>query len=478
MGNCNAVLTLVTTATAAPVTVKLGGAGIAPILTVTPGALAFGAQPLGVVAEPKALVLHNGGTAPLDIRSVTISGANAADFTLVSDGGTGATLNPGDDARLTIRFTPTATGSRAAVLTITDPADSIAQTVALSGTGTEASVSISPASLDSARRRWGRRQLAGDRAAETGDAPLSIGSVTLAGDNPADFTITGDGWSGQHLQPGQVATLNLRFTPTAAGDRHAVLTVADDASGSPQTVTLAGTGTAPVASLDVEQPELPRSGRRHHQREGNGDADQHRHRAAGPRLRGHHRRQRERLRGRPRSGQHDARARPERADPPALPAHRRRPARRRPGHYGQRRRQPARGAALRNGTAPSVTFGISRLNSPSTIAFGNQALGASSATQTLTLTNSGTASLTITSISLTGANAGDYQIVADSGPASLAPGASRTLTVRFTPLALGMLRAWQSEDNAGGGTQTVGLTGAGVLPVVGTKGLILPIAPS
>jgi hypothetical protein len=47
--------------------------------------------------------------------------------------------------------------------------------------------------------------------------------------------------------------------------------------------------------------------------------------------------------------------------------------------------------------------------------------------------------------------------------------------VRFTPLGLGGRAASLTiTDNAAGGTQTVGLTGAGVLPVVGTKGLILP----
>jgi hypothetical protein len=115
------------------------------------------------------------------------------------------------------------------------------------------------------------------------------------------------------------------------------------------------------------------------------------------------------------------------------------------------------------------------LSGPGTVSFGNQALGTASTTQTLTLTNSGTAPLTISSISLGGASASDYQLVGDSGAASLAPGASRTLTLRFTPLALGGRGAALTiKDNAPGGTQTVALTGSGVLPSAGVKGLVLP----
>src|SRR5205823_5637914 len=86
----------------------------------------------------------------------------------------------------------------------------------------------------------------------TGDAPLTIRSVTLAGDAAGDYQITADGWSGARLLPGQVAALNLRFAPTTPGSRTALLTVLDDAAGSPHLVPLSGTGTAAVARLSTD----------------------------------------------------------------------------------------------------------------------------------------------------------------------------------------------------------------------------------
>ena len=41
----------------------------------------------------------------------------------------------------------------------------------------------------------------------------------------------------------------MTFKPTASGTRTAAVTLTDNATGSPQTVSLTGTGTAPVASL-------------------------------------------------------------------------------------------------------------------------------------------------------------------------------------------------------------------------------------
>jgi hypothetical protein len=38
----------------------------------------------------------------------------------------------------------------------------------------------------------------------------------------------------------------VTFTPTAAGSRNASVSITDNATGSPQTVNLSGTGTAPT----------------------------------------------------------------------------------------------------------------------------------------------------------------------------------------------------------------------------------------
>src|SRR2546428_5527031 len=80
--------------------------------------------------------------------------------------------------------------------------------------------------------------------AVSGTAPLSITSIALAGSNPGDFAIAAGTTctNGATVVVGASCLLNLTFTPTAASARTATVTITDDAAGSPQSVSLTGTG--------------------------------------------------------------------------------------------------------------------------------------------------------------------------------------------------------------------------------------------
>jgi hypothetical protein len=105
--------------------------------------------------------------------------------------------------------------------------------------------------------------------------------------------------------------------------------------------------------------------------------------------------------------------------------------------------------------------------SPATFAFGNQALSLASTAQTFTLTNNTTATVNISGISFTGANPSDFGDTTNCG-ATLTSGASCTISVTFTPAALGAATGTLTvADDAPGGSQTATLTGTGIdAPVV------------
>lgn len=75
----------------------------------------------------------------------------------------------------------------------------------------------------------------------TGDASLIISTLIKAGTNPGDFSETDDCASAT-LAPERSCTVNITFTPAAAGARSATLTFTDSALKSPQIVTLTGQG--------------------------------------------------------------------------------------------------------------------------------------------------------------------------------------------------------------------------------------------
>jgi hypothetical protein len=115
-----------------------------------------------------------------------------------------------------------------------------------------------------------------------------------------------------------------------------------------------------------------------------------------------------------------------------------------------------------SGTGTLALAGLS----PTSLAFGNQAVDVTSTAQTVTLSNTGNAALSITSLALTGTNASDFAQTNTCG-SSLAGGANCTIAVMFTPSVTGAEAASLSiADNASGSPQTVPLSGAGTHDVI------------
>ncbi len=103
--------------------------------------------------------------------------------------------------------------------------------------------------------------------------------------------------------------------------------------------------------------------------------------------------------------------------------------------------------------------------SPASLAFGDQLLATTSAAQSVTLSNTGTGPLSITSIGLSGANGGDFGKVTTCG-ATVSSGASCVISVTFAPTASGARAASLAiaTNDPVNPSLTVGLAGTGVVP--------------
>src|SRR5207249_3133434 len=152
---------------------------------------------------------------------------------------------------INVTFTPTASGARTGTLSLTDNAGGSPQIMTLSGNGTAPGVGLAPTSLG-----FGNQPLATTSApmtvtlTNTGTAALTINSFAASG----DFAATSTGASACPTSPATLAagancTINVTFTPTASGARTGTLSLADNAGGSPQIMTLSGNGTAPGVGL-------------------------------------------------------------------------------------------------------------------------------------------------------------------------------------------------------------------------------------
>jgi N,N-dimethylformamidase beta subunit-like protein/HYDIN/CFA65/VesB family protein/centrosomal CEP192-like protein len=334
-----------------------GGTTSAPAVSLSGSSVPFGNQMVGTTSGSQSVTLTNSGTAPLAISSITLGGTNPADFSSSNTCPLSpSTLAANANCSISATFTPTATGSRSAAISITDNAGGSPQTVTLNGTGIAPAVSLSSASLG-----FGNQTVSTTSGAQSvtltnsGTAPLAISSITLGGTNPADFSSSNT----CPLSPSTLAvnancSISATFTPTATGSRSAAISITDNAGGSPQTLTLSGSGVT---------------------------------------------------------------------------------------------------------AAPAVSL------SGSSVPFGNQMVGTTSGSQSVTLTNSGTAPLAISSITLGGTNPADFSSsnTCPLSPSTLAVNANCSISATFTPTATGSRSAAISiTDNAGGSPQTLTLNGSGV----------------
>jgi hypothetical protein len=216
-----------------------------PGASISSTSLTFGSQNVGTTSAPQTVTLSSNGTAPLHITGMSASG----DFAETDNCGKGVAA--GSTCALNVTFTPTAGGTRTGTLTINDNAGGSPQTVSLTGTATSAGPPI--VGLSTSSLSFGSQPVGANSAPQnftltnTGSSPLSITGIGITGPNPGDFAQTND--CGTSVAAGASCTFSVTFTPTGSGNRSATLNIFDNAGGSPQHVSLVGTGIGPMGTL-------------------------------------------------------------------------------------------------------------------------------------------------------------------------------------------------------------------------------------
>jgi phospholipase C len=229
-----------------------GGSGDAAA-TLLPSPLNFGSVAIGATSAAQSSTLTDTSTTvALNISSIALSGANPGDFKIstASTCPSAGSIQPLATCLVTITFSPTATGSRSATLTVNDNTSAGSQTVSLTGSGTggsSATATLLPATLGFGSIAVGSTSAAqSSTLTDTSSTEaLNISSIALSGANPGDFKIASASTCPTSGTVQSLATclVTITFSPTASGSRSATLTVSDNTSAGSQTVSLTGTGT-------------------------------------------------------------------------------------------------------------------------------------------------------------------------------------------------------------------------------------------
>ncbi len=227
---------IVVTDSAGTQTATLTGIGIAPVVSLSPSSLTFATQLIKTSSKAKSVTLTNTGSASLSITSIAITGANPADFTETNNCGTTLAINA--SCAINVTFKPQAINTRSAAVTIIDNASGSPQSVPLSGVGTQ--VKLSVAALSYGNVTVGTSSTKNLTFTNSGTTTVNITGITIGGTNAGDFTETNN--CGSSVAGKKSCTISVTFTPSAKGKRTGTLSVNDDGGGSPQNVSLTGTG--------------------------------------------------------------------------------------------------------------------------------------------------------------------------------------------------------------------------------------------
>ena len=311
---------------------------IGPVVSLSATNLNFQSQIVATTSAPQTVTLTSNGTSPVTFTGITTTGDYAE-----TDNCNGITLAVGSTCTINVTFTPTTTGTRTGTITITDNALGSPQTINLTGTGavltapsittqpanqtvtagqtatfsvlaagtmplgyqwqkngvnitaanaatyttpatttadsastfqavvtntagtitsSPATLTVNPASpgigLSTTSLTYANQVVGTTSAVQTvtvtsnGSSALVLSGVAVSGDYAETDTCGGS--TGITLQVGSTCTISVTFTPTTTGTRAGAVTIKDNVTGSPQTITLTGTGLAigsPSVSLSA-----------------------------------------------------------------------------------------------------------------------------------------------------------------------------------------------------------------------------------
>ena len=415
---------------------------VAPSIQLAPASIAFGNETVGVPAT-KPVTVTNNGTSPISITSITVTGANTVSFQQTNNCGS-SIAGPGS-CTINVTFNPTGTGARSASVTLTDSLGT--QSIPLTGTGVAPPILLTPASIAFGDENVGVPVVKPVTVKNNGTSPISINSITVTGANTVSFQQANN--CGSSIAAASSCTVNVTFKPTGTGSRSASITLMD--SIGTQNVPLTGTGVAaPITitpssiafgnetvNVPVSKPVTVKNNQTTAITvtsitvTGSNTVSFQQTNNCGSSI--------------PASGSCTI------------------TVTFKPTGTGGRSASVTLTDGVGTQNIPLTGTGVAApiALSPASLAFGNETVNVP-ASKPITVTNSGTSAITVSSITITGANTVSFQQTNNCGSSIPSPG-NCTVTVTFKPTGTGARSASVTlVDNIG--TQNVPLTGTGVAP--------------
>lgn len=236
LGIQNASLTFTHNA-GSPSTVSATGFGVSPLFVVNPISIAFG-NVLVNASKIDSVLVTNDGNIPLNISSVTSSSARFG----VTPPST--QIAPGGNRKFYIMFMPNTTGNVGGSINFSHDAPGSPSSVIVAGTGVAPAFNVTPRVVSFGN--VGLNTTATDSVIVTnpGTAVLLVNSVTAIGSRFGVAPVSAA------VPPLGAQVFRISFSPIQSGQQSGNIIFTHNASGTPDSVSVSGTGVTPVFSVE------------------------------------------------------------------------------------------------------------------------------------------------------------------------------------------------------------------------------------
>jgi hypothetical protein len=445
-GSAIGSISVVSNAPGSPLTIALSGSGAAgqPQLTISPASVSYGNVSVGSSA-PQTITLTNAGNATLTVSQLTASGAGFS----VSGATLPLNINASSSASFTATFAPTSAGAASGSVSIVSNAPGSPASVALSGTGIQGQLGATPSSVNFGSVNVGSSGSQTITLKNSGTASLTVSQATASG---TGFSVSGI-TTPMNLGAGQSTSFTAKFAPSSAGSVSGSVSIVNNGPNSPITVSLSGSGTATAPQLTISPASVSYGsvavGSSAPQtitltNSGNATLTVTQATVSGVGFSMSGATMPMNI-GAGSNASFTATFAPTSAGAAS-------------GSISVVSNAPGSPASIAlSGTGTQGQLGAS----PASVNFGSVGVGGSGS-QTITLTNSGTASITISQATTSGAG---YSISGITTPQTLGAGSSTTLTAKFAPTSAGSANGSISiVSNAPGSPLTIALSGTATQP--------------
>ena len=241
-GSVTGSVSVVSTASNSPTSLSLSGTGVSALLNASPSSLTFGDVVVNA-SSTRSVTLTNAGTSSVTVSQANVTGTGFS----VSGLSLPFTLGASQSTGFTVAFAPTATGSVSGSVSVVSTASNSPTVVSLSGNGVTLLLGATPASIDFGNVAVGSNSTQTVTLTNNGTGSVTVSQANVTG---AAFSVSGLSLP-LTLTGGQNTTFSAKFAPSGAGGTTGSVSIVSNATNSPATVSLAGTGVVTAHSVDV-----------------------------------------------------------------------------------------------------------------------------------------------------------------------------------------------------------------------------------